>query len=477
MEQLYEKLKEYSASNAYPFHMPGHKRRMGEMINPYEIDITEITGFDDLHHAEGIIKENQEKAAMLYGAEETHFLVNGSTGGILSAIAGSVKRNGKIAVARNCHKSVYHGILINNLEACYLYPDFIEEYGINGGISPESVEKLLEEEKDIEAVMITSPTYEGIVSDVEKIAKIVHSRNIPLIVDEAHGAHFYFNEKFPKGALECGADIVINSVHKTLPSLTQTALLHINGKIADRQRIRKYLTIYQSSSPSYVLMAGISQCMKLMEQEGNRLLEELHHKIEEFYQINKQLENIQIVTNCIKNRNSVYDFDKSKLVISVKDADITGGDLQDILTEQYQIELEMSSLTYGLAMTSVGDSQEGLKRLAQALLKIDKNLNKKSRNLHNLNMNVRNQVQAVYKITKADEMETVPVLLETSGGRISGEFVYVYPPGIPILCPGELVTEEIQSMLKEYKKAGIHLRGMEDGRAEMLKVLKSNEIN
>lgn len=473
--ELYKKLREYAASTAYPFHMPGHKRRMGEMGNPYEIDITEITGFDDLHHAEGIIKECEEKVAALYGAEETHFMVNGSTGGILSAISGSVKRGGKIAVARNSHKSVYHGILLNNLEACYLYPEYIEEYGINGGISPEAVEKLLEKENDIQAVMITSPTYEGIVSDVEKIAKIVHARNIPLIVDEAHGAHFYFHEKFPKGALQCGADIVINSVHKTLPSLTQTALLHINGKIADRERIRKYLTIYQSSSPSYVLMAGISQCMEIMEQKGHQLLEELNEKIEKFYQINDELENFQIVTNNIKNQNSVYDFDQSKLVISVKDADITGGALLELLTEKFQIELEMSSLTYALAMTSVGDSREGMERLAQALLQIDKKVNRKSHKLHILNK--RNTSHVVYKITEAEEMETVGVSIEKGSGRVSGEFVYVYPPGIPILCPGELVTEEIQNLLIEYKIAGLHLRGMKDSKAEILQVLKGNETN
>ena len=474
MELLYEKLKEYAVSSAYPFHMPGHKRHLGEMVNPYEIDITEITGFDDLHHAEGIIKKCEEKAAALYGAEETHFLVNGSTGGILSAISGSVKRGGKIAVARNSHKSVYHGIFLNDLESCYLYPEYIEEYGINGGISPEAVEKLLEEEADIEAVMITSPTYEGIVSDVEKIAKIVHSRNIPLIVDEAHGAHFYFNEKFPKGAIQCGADIVINSVHKTLPSLTQTALLHINGEIADRQRIRKYLTIYQSSSPSYVLMAGISQCMEVMEREGQQLLGELNQRLEEFCRINERLENIQIVTNNIKNQNSVYDFDKSKLVISVKNADITGGELQELLTEKFQIELEMSSLTYALAMTSVGDTKEGMERLTQALLEIDKKVNRKSRKLHTLR---RNTSQVVYKITEAESMETMGIPLETSCGKISGEFVYIYPPGIPVLCPGELVTEEIQNLLIEYKKAGLHLRGMEDSEAEILQVLKGNETN
>ena len=214
MGELYEKLKEYAEADYYPFHMPGHKRRMGQMCSPYQIDITEIDGFDNLHHAEGIIKECEEKAASLYGSEETHLLVNGSTGGILSAIAGCTRRGGKIAVARNCHKSVYHAVSINQLQAVCLYPEFLELWGINGGILPQDVEKLLKEEPDIQAVVITSPTYEGIVLDVQAIAKIVHSQNIPLIVDEAHGAHFYFYEKFPRGALQCGADVVINSIHK-----------------------------------------------------------------------------------------------------------------------------------------------------------------------------------------------------------------------------------------------------------------------
>lgn len=471
MEELYQKLEKYAKSDFYPFHMPGHKRRIGEMINPYRIDITEITGFDDLHHAEGVIKKCEEKAAVLYKAEETHFLVNGSTCGILSAISGSVKHGGKIAVARNCHKSVYHGILLNELDVSYLYPEYIEEYGMNGGIMPKEVERLLQEENDIEAVMITSPTYEGIVSDVETIAKIVHSKNIPLIVDEAHGAHFYFHDKFPKGALQCGADIVINSVHKTLPSFTQTALLHINGKIADREKIRKYLAIYQSSSPSYLLMSGISQCMELMQHKGKELLEELYQKLEKFYQINDELKNFHIISNNIKKHESIYDFDISKLVISVKDTCITGGELLEMLHEKYHIELEMSAPAYALAMTSVGDKEEGFWRLSEALLELDKEMNGKSREIHILKQSIVSK--AVYKISEAEEMETGLVSIQESCGNVSGEFVYMYPPGIPILCPGEMITEEIYSLLMEYRKTGVHLKGMEDKKAEMLKVIKN----
>ena len=258
MQILLEKLTAYGASDHYGFHMPGHKRQLDLMegISPYQIDITEIDGFDDLHHAEGILKEAQEQAAKVYHAEETHFLVNGSTAGILSAILGSTRRGDQILVARNCHKSVYHAIEMQELKPVYLYPGFDPEAQLNTEISAEDVRAALERHPGVRAVVIVSPTYDGIVSDVESIAEAVHVHDIPLIVDEAHGAHFGFHPYFPENANQKGADLVIHSLHKTLPALTQTALLHMNGERADRRRVRKYLHMLQTSSPSYVLMAS-----------------------------------------------------------------------------------------------------------------------------------------------------------------------------------------------------------------------------
>ena len=243
METLYNRLERYGDSDFYGMHMPGHKRNRGLIRNriPYELDITEIDGFDDLHHAEGILKEAEARAAWLYKADRTHFLVNGSTVGILSAILGSTKKGDKILVARNCHKSVYHGIYLNELEPVYIYPAY-EKSGINGEISPDEVEKILERERGIRAVMIVSPTYDGVVSDVREIARIVHRYGIPLIVDEAHGAHFGFHPYFPENANTKGADVVIHSVHKTLPALTQTALIHLNGTIAAGKRLNDICT-------------------------------------------------------------------------------------------------------------------------------------------------------------------------------------------------------------------------------------------
>lgn len=281
---LYRSLKKYGDSDYYAFHMPGHKRQLGLFENPYQIDITEIDGFDDLHHPEtdGILVRAEERAAKVYGAEETHFLVNGSTAGILSAVSGCTSRGGKLLMARNCHRSVYHGVELRALHPVYLYPQQIENLGINGAILPEDVEKALEKERDIQAVIITSPTYDGVCSDVRNIAEICHRFEKPLLVDQAHGAHFPFSEYFPEDALWAGADVVIHSVHKTLPSMTQTALLHLQGSLANREQVRHYLSVYQSSSPSYVLMASIDACMELLEQDGKELFAEHERELRVF---------------------------------------------------------------------------------------------------------------------------------------------------------------------------------------------------
>lgn len=470
MEDLYDSLKKYSKTDYYPFHMPGHKRRLGNMVNPYSIDITEIEGFDDLHYPEGILKELEQKAADLYKAEETHLLVNGSTAGILSAISGSVNRHGRIAVARNCHKSVYHGVLLNELSACYLYPKYIEEYGINGGIFPEDVDNLLKKEPDVQAVVITSPTYEGVVSDVEAIAKVVHRYHVPLIVDEAHGAHFYFHNKFPKGALECGADMVINSLHKTLPAFTQTALIHMQGPYVNREKVRKYLSIYQTSSPSYILMSGIGQCLEFMQEQGSAYLGKLKENLAEFYQAVEKFQKISIVNERIKEYSSVYDFDLSKIVICCKDIDKTGEKLKDILREKYHLELEMSAGNYCLAMATLADTPQELKRLSTALA-MEEQACRKAQKGSGIPYTCP-ETEAVYTLAQAEDKRKESIFLEQAQGRISAEMVYLYPPGIPILCPGEVITKEILILMNAYRRKGIHFRGMQDETGEYIQVIE-----
>lgn len=455
MASLYDKLIEYNKSDYYGFHMPGHKRneKMFGTRLPYGIDITEIDGFDDLHHAETLIKDQEERAARLYKAEETHFLVNGSTVGILSAILGVTNRGDKILVARNCHKSVYNAMELNGLRPIYIYPEYEKDLQINGEVSGEKIEILLNENPDIKAVMIVSPTYDGVLSDVEKIAQIVHKRGIPLIVDEAHGAHFGFHPYFPENSNVKGADIVIHSVHKTLPSLTQTALIHINGEIVDREKVRKYLHMLQSSSPSYILMASIDRCMELLESEGDTLFELFAQRIDVFRTELQGLKHLEIL--------QTEQFDRSKFLISVKKTGITSKKLADILLHKYHLQMEMTGGTYVLAMTALGDTKEGFERLKRALFEIDQSLSDEKQEDH-----LPVELPKLPLVCTNEEIERKKcgneelILWKASIGRISTEYAYVYPPGIPLIVPGEQITQEAIQVLALYAELGFSVEGI-----------------
>ncbi len=278
---MYQQLISYGESDVYPFHMPGHKRRALPFPNPYTIDITEIDGFDNLHHAEGLIREAEERAAKLYGADRSYYLVNGSTCGLLAAICAAARRGDKVLAARNCHKAVYHAISMQGLAAEFLYPA-ITRGDLQGQITAAQVEEALTKHPDIAVVILTSPTYEGIVSDVAAIAACCHAHGAALIVDEAHGAHFGFGAGFPENAVRLGADAVIMSLHKTLPSFTQTALLHCNGTRIDPGRVARYLGVYETSSPSYLFMAGMDACIDLLREQGAELFAEYRRRLDAF---------------------------------------------------------------------------------------------------------------------------------------------------------------------------------------------------
>ena len=474
---LYDRLLQYQSSEMYPFHMPGHKRRKDDFANPFLIDITEIEGFDNLHHAEGILKDAQDRAAALYHSEETYFLVNGSTCGILAAVSACMTRGGKILMARNCHKAAYHAAYLRGLDIEYLYPEKEDIFGINGGIHEDIVEKALEEFQDIQAVMITSPTYDGVVSNVEKIAQIVHGKGIPLIVDEAHGAHFGFHEYFPKSSVEMGADLVIHSLHKTLPSLTQTALLHVNGNRVDRECLRRFLDIYQTSSPSYVFMAGMDSCVCLLEKRGGELFESLRRNLEVFYKQTESLGCIYLANHGLMGKSGIHDFDRSKLVISARNAGFTGNQLANLLRNRYHLELEMAGGSYGLALTSISDTEEGFLRLSEALKEIDACLeNKIEKNTEKSTLTIEDIViknEVWCRIHEALESPGESVLLEKAEGKICREFVYLYPPGIPMLVPGEIISREVLGKIRRLVREGYSVQGMADYSAEHIQVMNT----
>ncbi len=452
MPEFYNKLENLYNSNMYPLHMPGHKRNAEDIVlkDISKIDITEIDDFDNLHDANGIIATAQERANKLYGADETFFLVNGSTSGVLSAISAVAGENDTILVGRNCHKSLYHAAYLRKLNLKYTYPEYLREYDLYGKIDPDTLENMLN--PSIKAVFITSPTYDGISSDIAKIADIAHKNGIPLIVDAAHGAHFGFSKELPENAIKQGADLVIHSVHKTLPSMTQTALLHVQGKLIDRDSLRRFLRIYQTSSPSYVFMASIDSCMDYLDGTNKGFFDNLIKYKEEIIQATANTRHIKVFGNDIIN-------DAAKVVISVKNTTMTGQQLYDILREDYDLQLEMAGASYGLAIISGLDTQEGIRRLIRAIIEIDEQLSEKTDSSYD-EMLYHNEV--IMPIYKAWDSDYDILRLDQATGACSADFINLYPPGIPLVVPGEIITQKLIDDLKRFIKQGMNVQGVLD---------------
>lgn len=476
MEQpLFQKLKEYNKT-MLPMHMPGHKRNLAlSGTDGYlatlcaDCDITEIAGFDNLAEPEEMLLSLKERAAKLWKSEEAYPLINGSTCGILAAIYATVPYGGRVIVARNCHKSVYNGVRIVNAKATYLQPEQDPETGACGAVTPEAVEEALQKNRDTKLIIVTSPTYEGVVSDVEGICRVAHAYGVPVLVDSAHGAHFGFGG-FSKGAVECGADLVVHSLHKTLPCLTQTAMLHRTGSMVAGGEVQAAVNMFQTSSPSYLLLASIEGCIGLLEERGAILCAEWREALSEFYKGAHLLQHIRVVTGGLTDgeaneirtmESTVYDRDPGKLVLVTRGAGLTGAMLMEKLRSDYHIELEMAAEQYGLAMTGLGDTKESLMRLLQALHDIDAQCEKsEERELCYPGLPTVRMSAA-----EAEHVSAKEYRWGKANGKVAAEYVWAYPPGIPLLVPGEEITEELVCFLlqKEANGVRIHRTGGRNG--------------
>ena len=377
---LYKKLLELNNSKLYPMHMPGHKRSREFLPAelPFGLDITEISGFDDLHNSKGLLRDTAELAANLYGSSKAFLLINGSTAGILSAVGAHTKRGDKILVTRNCHWSVENAAEIFGLDLLFIDAVLDEKTSVPISADPLAVEAALKNSPEIRLVVVTSPSYEGVLSDIGSIAQISHNRGIPLLVDAAHGAHLAFSGGFGQCAVKSGADIVVMSLHKTLPAMTQCSLLHACSERADIDRLQHYFSIFQTSSPSYVLMASIDFCLRLLETDSTKLFSDYEKKLEAFGDDIMLLKKLSVLWHGnTKIPDGVFAFDKGKIVICTKDfvgndnTAMSGFKLMEILRTKYIIELEKPCDDYAIAMTSICDSFDGFSRLSSALLDID----------------------------------------------------------------------------------------------------------
>lgn len=366
---IFDKLNEYSASGMYPMHMPGHKRNpafLPSFLPAQILDITEIPGFDDLSDPKGILLETAKLAAKLYGSREAFLLINGSTVGNIAAIGAHTKRGDKILTDANCHRSIPNAARLFGLEIVSITPEHDKSSNIPYSIKPGDVEAALERNPDIKLAVITSPNYEGVVSDIASIAEIVHNAGAFLHVDCAHGAHLGFSDYFPKSPITLGADTAVVSLHKTLPALTQSSLLHICSERTDAAAVKEMLGILQTSSPSYVLMASIDYCLRTLAANKDRYFREYEENLTYFYNRTRKLTKISVLqhTGCSEQ---IFARDPGKIVIISQTKQLKGKDIAEILREKYLIEVEKVCEHYVIAMTSICDTYDGFERLTEAL--------------------------------------------------------------------------------------------------------------
>ena len=440
-DTLNNKLQELESSDLLPMHMPGHKRN--PCVAPEGIslgkDITEIEGFDNLHSPSGVIRNIERKARELWGSDDAFISVNGASALLVAAILSHTKRGDKILVAANCHISVWHAIELGGLTPVISDPVLEEEYPFAMGLSAEAFKASLEE--GITAAVITSPTYEGVISDTKAIHDICKEQGILLIVDEAHGAHFGIKGTncFPPTA---DSDIVIKSVHKTMNAPTQTAVLLTYGDKADKRLLRHYLSVTESTSPSYMLMAGLEKA--LYNSDADALYTEVTKLRNELKSLN--------VLKLFEHTDS----DPSKIVILTEGA-ISGYELSDILREKFLIEVEASFPDYIIAMTGTGDTSASLMRFADAVKTIDSTLSKPASYKHK-HMAVPSARSFKLSIEDAVRASSSKVHFEEAEGEVSSEYIFAYPPGVPLLIPGQEITEEVISLLTKYEERGIALK-------------------
>ncbi len=460
--ELLKALTDYAKSDAYPFHMPGHKRNIAALGDalPYSLDITEIDGFDDLHVPEGTLLRLEERLARLYGATHSFALVNGSTCGILAGIAAAARQNDKILLARNCHKSVYNAITLLGLAPIYIQPPTEPDTGIFGSIPPESIRTALDEHPDIRLIVLTSPTYDGVLSDIAAITEIAHQKDIPVLVDEAHGAHLAFTAQKQYSAVFSGADIVIHSLHKTLPALTQTAAAHLFGDRVSPAVFRQKLSVFETSSPSYVLLASIAECVRFLEENAESAFQAYARRLRQFSDACQALSLQHLSVLCKgadtpKKHPAFFAFDCGKLPVITAKSNIDGRTLLHRLRTEFAVEGEMAAIGYALLMTSVCDTDNGFIRLTKALSDIDQTLsdacNPPRFPAAPLPKQICSPANAALRTTHA-------VPLRDAIGHISGETVWCYPPGIPLLTAGEAVEETVVCTIEQAKRHGLSVQ-------------------
>jgi arginine decarboxylase len=481
---LLDALKANAARPHAPFYTPGHKQGegiyqpladfLGEAV--FRADLTELADLDNLFAPQGVIQEAQQLAAKLFGASQTWFLVNGSTCGIEAAILATCGTGDKIILPRNVHSSAIAGLILSGAIPIFLNPEYDSVLDIAHSITPTAVKSALQQHPDAKAVLTVYPTYYGVCGDLSAIANITHQYNIPLLVDEAHGAHFAFHPELPTPALAAGADLTVQSIHKVLGAMTQASMLHIQGKRIDCDRISKALQLLQSTSPSYLLLASLDAARQQMALHGKMLMSRTLQLAEEARMRINQIPGLSVLEKPLLGGSPNFmALDKTRLTVTVSSLGLTGFEADEILDEKFAVTAEFASLQHLTSIISLGNTPADIEQLVQGFTTLAKeyrrtNLNVTSFNSQNL-LNTQSHVlhfsprEAFFAVS-----ETLP--LGQTSDRICAEIICPYPPGIPVLMPGEIITKPVLDYLQQIQAVGGFISGCGDISLRTLKVVK-----
>lgn len=460
-ESIVKSIESYLCEDPVSFHVPGHKNGRG-LSNLSRLDVTEIPGTDNLHHPEEAILAAKNRAMDLFNSRSTYFLVNGTTGGNHAMILASTVPGDQILIARNVHKSVHTACILGDLYPEYISPVIHSELGFPLGIKPEDVEQKLKLNPAIKAVVITSPTYEGIHSDIHAIAQVVHANKALLLVDEAHGAHVSLHDGFGKSAIACGADMAVQSTHKSMNALTQASMLHVGTEAVDQHRLELWLSMLQSSSPSYVLMSSLEESLKDLGDKGKDKAETLVIALRKF---RKDLQDQLGIKTLESSDVEAYGFthDISKLVVFVEDAERIAEELR----EHYAIQVEYATADSLVCVTSIYNSPYDFERFRLALIALHAKPHQK---IHGLTDYPEVCVALSPKAAFYSKSKTVNI--QEATGFTSAEYVIPYPPGVPLLSPGEKITKEVVDLIQSWQAQGHSIIGMKDDSLKTLCVIE-----
>lgn len=471
---LWTAIKAVRDSKMVFFDVPGHKRNPNTNVAKnfgrelIRLDANSSKPLDNMINPIGVIKDAELLMAEAMGADYAFFLVNGTTQGVQSMILSVCNPGDKIIIPRNVHKSVINALIIGGVIPVYMQPVIDHKLCIAHGVTVETARNAIESNPDAKAIFIINPTYYGISSNIEEIVKIAHEHNMAVLADEAHGAHFPFNSKFPISAMKAGADMAAASLHKTCGSLTQSSVLLLKENFVTKEKVKTILNLSQTTSASYLLMGSLDVARKYLVENGeitfDKIIEIANYGRNEI----SKIEGLKVFLPDFVGQQGIYNYDKTKLIVNVSGLGISGLNAYDILRDDYNIQVEFGDTHCILAVLAIGDTFEMMDRLIEALKDIS--LRYKGEGNFNIDLNLHNP-EVVVSPRDAFYHDKIPVSIESSAGKICGEYVMAYPPGIPIVAPGERITSDIIDYIKFLKAQNSMLSGTEDPEIDRIKIL------